>query len=101
MDDGRYSISPDALYVRLGSEAAPIVADMRREDAFGVDVDIASHSWHALTIRAVDDEFTVSLDGTRAITAFDKTLSRPGRIALRTKGDSVTRFDQIEIVPLP
>jgi hypothetical protein len=34
-------------------------------------------------------------------TGFDRTLSKPGRIALWTKGDSVTRFDQIEIAPLP
>jgi hypothetical protein len=34
-------------------------------------------------------------------TAFDKTLSQAGRIALWTEGDSITRFDQIEIAPLP
>jgi hypothetical protein len=33
-------------------------------------------------------------------TGFDKTLSHAGRVALWTKGDSITRFDQIEIEPL-
>ena len=33
----------------------------------------------------------------RVFTAFDKTLSKQGRIALWTKGDSVTRFDSIAI----
>jgi hypothetical protein len=33
--------------------------------------------------------------------AFDKTLSRAGRIALWTEGDSCTRFDSISIIPLP
>jgi hypothetical protein len=42
MDDRKHSISPDALYARLGSEAAPIVVDVRREDAFaGADTLIA------------------------------------------------------------
>jgi hypothetical protein len=54
-----------------------------------------------LTVRARDNEFVVSLDGVWVFTAFDKTLSQSGRIALWTKGDSVTRFDQIEIAPLP
>jgi len=77
------------------------VSEGATEEIAGVDADIASHSWHALNVRAVDNQFTVSLDGTWVFTAFDKTLSQPGRIALWTKGDSVTRFDQIEIVPLP
>jgi hypothetical protein len=77
------------------------VSDGEAEEIVGVDADIASYSWHALTVRAVDNEFTVSLDGTWVLTAFDKTLSQAGRIALWTKGDSITRFDQIEIAPLP
>jgi hypothetical protein len=93
-----YLVQVDALRDRVLFSR---VSNGEREEIVGVDADIASHSWHTLTIRAVDDEFTVSLDGTWAFTAFDKTLSRPGRIALWTKGDSVTRFDQIEIVPLP
>lgn len=100
-----------------GIEAAPaefVQADARREmvlslrvsdgateEIAGVDADIASHNWHSLTVRAKDDEFVVSLDGTWVFTAFDKTLSQPGRIALWTKGDSVTRFDSIAITALP
>ena len=53
----------------------------------------------ALTVRAVDDEFVVSLDGVWAFTAFDKALSREGRVALWTATDSVTRFDSLAIAP--
>ena len=77
------------------------VSNGASEEIVAVDADIASHSWHTLTVRAKDDEFVVSLDGVWVFTAFDKTLSQAGRIALWTKGDSVTRFDQIEIAPLP
>ena len=77
------------------------VSEGGTEEIAGVEVDITSHSWHALTVRAVDNQFTVSLDGTWVFTAFDKTLSHPGRIALWTKGDSVTRFDSIAITALP
>lgn len=70
------------------------------EEIVGVDADITSHAWHTLTVRAKDDEFVVSLDGTWAFTAFDKTFPRAGRIALWSEGDSITRFDSIAITPL-
>lgn len=70
------------------------------EEIASVDADITSHNWHTLTVRIVDNEFTVSFDGTWVFTAFDRALSQPGRIALWTKGDSITRFDSIAITPL-
>jgi len=93
-----YLIQVDAMRDRVLFSR---VSNGASEEIVGVDADIASHSWHTLTVRAEDDEFVVSLDGSWVFTAFDKTLSQAGRIALWTKGDSVTRFDQIEIAPLP
>ena len=93
-----YLVQMDALRDRVLFSR---VRDGASEEIVGVDADIASHSWHTLVVRAVDNEFTVSLDGIWVFTAFDKTLSQAGRIALWTKGDSVTRFDQIKIAPLP
>ncbi len=77
------------------------VSNGASEEIVTVDADIASHSWHTLTVRAKDDEFVVSLDGIWMFTAFDKALSQAGRIALWIEGDSVTRFDSIAITPLP
>ena len=51
MDDRKYSISSDALYARLGSEAAPIIVDVRR------DADCADAS------TLVADAFQCSPDG--------------------------------------
>ncbi len=93
-----YLVQVDALRDRV---LLSRVSDGASEDIVGADADIASHSWHTLTVRAVDNEFTVSLDGIWVFTGFDRALSQAGRIALWTKGDSVTRFDQIEIAPLP
>jgi len=92
-----YLIQLDALRDRV---LFSLVSNGSSEEIVGVDADIASHAWHTLTVRAKDDEFVVSLDGTWAFTAFDKTLSRAGRIALWTKGDSITRFDSIALAPL-
>ena len=93
-----YLVELDALRDRVSFS---VVNDGMSNEIVAVDADIASHTWHTLTVREVGDEFVVSLDGNWVFTGFDKTLSRAGRIALWTKGDSVTRFDQIEIAPLP
>jgi hypothetical protein len=93
-----YLVELDALRDRV---LFSLVNDGASNEIVAVDADIASHTWHTLTVRAVDDEFVVSLDGNWLFTGFDKTLSQAGRIALWTKGDSVTRFDSIAITPLP
>jgi hypothetical protein len=93
-----YLVQLDALRDRV---LFSLVTDGVPEEIVGVDADIASHTWHTLAVRASDDQFIVSLDGTWVFTGFDRTLSEPGRIALWTKGDSVTRFDSIAITPLP
>lgn len=93
-----YLVELDALRDRVRFS---LVNDGASNEIAAVDADIASQTWHTLTVRAVGDEFAVSLDGNWVFTGFDKTLSQAGRIALWTRGDSVTRFDQIEIAPLP
>jgi hypothetical protein len=67
------------------------------EEIADVDAEITSHGWHTLTVRVVDNEFTVSFDGKWAFTGFDRVFSQPGNVALWTKGDSVFRFDDINI----
>jgi hypothetical protein len=76
------------------------VKDGNSEEIAGVDADIGSHSWHTLTIRAVENEFTVTFDGKWVFTGFDRAISQPGGIALWAKGDSLTRYDKISIIPL-
>jgi hypothetical protein len=96
--DDYYLVQLDALRDRV---LFSLVTNGVPEEIVGVDAEIASHTWHTLALRAENNEFVVSLDGIWVFTGFDKALSEAGRIALWTKGDSVTRFDQIEIVPLP
>jgi hypothetical protein len=49
------ALRDQVLFSRVNSGAA--------EEIVAVDADIASHSWHTLTVRAKNNEFVVSLDG--------------------------------------
>jgi len=73
----------------------------RREQLDGVNTKVASNQWHALGLKAQGDQFTIEFDGKTLFTTSDKTFAEAGKIALWTKSDSVTRFDQVAIDVLP
>jgi Galactocerebrosidase, C-terminal lectin domain len=73
----------------------------RREQLDGVNTKVASNQWHSLGLKAQGDRFTIEFDGKTLFTTTDKTFAEAGKIALWTKSDSVTRFDQIAIDVLP
>lgn len=73
----------------------------RREQLESADLKVAANVWHTLTLRAEEDRFTVSYNGRVLYTATDKTFADAGNVALWTKSDSVTRFDDIKVTALP
>jgi hypothetical protein len=72
----------------------------RRQELAGADTKVASGVWHTLTLRAEGNRFSVSLNGKQLFSHTDRTFNAPGKVALWTKADSVTRFDWIEIKSL-
>jgi hypothetical protein len=77
------------------------VVQGRREQLKGADLRVTANEWHSLALRAEGERFTVSYDGKTLFSATDRTIAEAGAVALWTKADSVTRFDQIAITPLP
>jgi hypothetical protein len=73
----------------------------RREQIDGVNIKVAGNVWHTLGLKAENERFTIEFDGKTLFTSSDKTFASAGKIALWTKSDSVTRFDQISIDVLP
>ena len=73
----------------------------RREQLEGADLKVEANVWHTLGLRAQGDRFAITFNGKELYTASDRTFSAAGRVALWTKADSVTRFDSINIKPLP
>ena len=77
------------------------VVEGRREQLEGANVKVTPNEWHTLGLRAEGERFTVTYDGKTLYSATDKTFASAGKIALWTKSDSVTRFDQIKVMTLP
>lgn len=77
------------------------VVQGRRVQIDGVNTKVTSSEWHSLGLKAQGERFTVEFDGKTLFTTSDKTLAEAGKVALWTKSDSVTRFDQIAIDVLP
>jgi hypothetical protein len=70
------------------------------EEIAGVDADIAQDHWQTLEVVTRGNGFTISLNDQWVLTAFDYGKLVDGRFGIWTERDDVTRFDQIEIVPL-
>jgi hypothetical protein len=77
------------------------VVNGRREQLAGADLKVTANEWHTLGLRALGERFTVSYDGKTLFSVTDKTFTKAGGVALWTKADSVTRFDEIKITAVP
>jgi hypothetical protein len=72
-----------------------------RSQIQGAHTKVSSDAWHTLGLRAMSDRFAVAFDGKALFTAEDRTFPGSGKVALWTKADSITRFDNLAIHPLP
>ena len=69
----------------------------RRTQFAGVSAKVPSGVWQELRLRVEGNRFEVFLDGRSLYTASDATFTAAGRVALWTKADSVTYFDDFRI----
>jgi hypothetical protein len=95
--DNYYVVRANALEdnVRLYK----VVAGKRMQFA-GTNTKVASGAWHQLGLEARGSRLEVFFNGKSLFTASDGSFSAAGRVALWTKADSVTHFDDLTIEPL-
>ena len=99
-------IDADSYYVARANALEDNVRFYRvvkgqREQIDGANLKVPANTWHTLMLRAEGNRFTVAFNDKDLFTAADRTIGGPGRVAIWTKADSVTRFDRIEIEALP
>jgi hypothetical protein len=63
-------------------------------------VKVTADKWHLLRFEAKGSELTVVFDGKVVIDTQDTTFSKPGKIGLWTKADSVSEFLDLKIQPV-
>lgn len=72
----------------------------QRTQFAGADAKVPSGVWQELRLVARGTRFEVFLEGKSLYSATDATMTAQGRVALWTKADSVTRFDDLRTVAL-
>jgi hypothetical protein len=72
----------------------------QRSKIVEVPVKVSAAEWHTLRFEAKGPHLKVSFDGKPVIEKDDTTFSRPGRVGLWTKADSVSAFDNLKIEPI-
>jgi 3-keto-disaccharide hydrolase len=78
-----------------------LIRDGKVERLESAEAEIARERWHELRVLVNDDHFTVTVDGQKLITTYDRSRRKDGRVALWTQEDNVTRFDRITVQALP
>jgi hypothetical protein len=73
-----------------------VVTGQRRQFA-GANVKVPTGVWQELRLGARGSRFEVFLNGKSLFSATDTTFSAAGKVALWTKADSVTYFDDLRI----
>jgi hypothetical protein len=64
---------------------------------YGKKTEVKSGQWSTLRLVAAGSIFTVYVNGTKLYDVEDSTFTRPGRIGVWTKADSVTHFDDLTV----
>jgi rhodanese-related sulfurtransferase len=87
MDDRKHSISPDTLYARLGSDAAPIIVDVRRDVDFAGAETLLADAFHRS--RDAVEQWQTDLPSGRQIVTYcihGREVSQGVAAALRLMG---------------
>jgi hypothetical protein len=92
--DNYYVVRANALEdnVRLYK----VVAGKRMQFA-GANTKVASGTWHQLGLEVRGNRLEVFFNGKSLFSASDGSFTAPGRVALWTKADSITHFDDLTI----
>lgn len=73
----------------------------KRQQLGTANIRVTSGEWHTLTLDAQDQRFAAAFDGAKLFEVADPTFTGAGAVALWTKADSITRFDWMNVRPLP
>ncbi len=65
---------------------------------YGVPQEVPANTWSTLAVTFAGNLFTVYFNGKKLFDVEDDTFSNAGKVGMWTKADSVTNFDDFEVV---
>jgi len=71
-----------------------------KNGGYGVDVERLGQNWNTLSVKVIDDLFTVYLNDKEIFQVKDQTFVNQGKVGLWTKADAVSYFDDFKIEKL-
>jgi hypothetical protein len=74
-----------------------VVGGQRTQFA-GSDLQVTANEWHTLKVTCVGNQIKAYFDDQKVIDASDSTFQAEGLVGVWTKADSVTYFDDLEIM---
>jgi hypothetical protein len=75
------------------------LAPVGKRGEYGVEQSVPADRWSTLRVAFMGPRFVVSFDGKPLFEVEDATFAGPGRVGVWTKADSVTYFDEFELLP--
>jgi hypothetical protein len=66
---------------------------------YGIEKAVPAERWSELRVAFMGPRFVVSFDSESLFEVEDSTFADAGRVGLWTKADSVTHFDEFEVLP--
>jgi hypothetical protein len=82
------------LYKTVNGVRSPLDI-VGRNGGYGVNIPVASNTWHSLRVDFKASRFSVSFNGKQLFEVEDSTFTDAGMMGLWTKADSVTLFDEV------
>jgi hypothetical protein len=82
------------LYKTVNGARSPLDI-VGRSGGYGVNIPVASNTWHSLRVDFKASRFSVSFNGKQLFEVEDSTFTDAGMVGLWTKADSVTLFDEM------
>jgi hypothetical protein len=82
------------LYKTVNGARSPLDI-VGRNGGYGVNIPVASNTWHSLRVDFNASRFSVSFNGKQLFEVEDSTFTDAGMVGLWTKAESVTLFDDV------
>ena len=86
------------MYRVEGGNRVSIAPKGKPRETYGVRHRIPPRTWNVLKISFKKSRFEVYFDHRKVFESEDSTFTQPGKVGLWTKADSVTYFDDFQVL---